>query len=224
MSKALSFVRLDFITVKPYLTLKSLAIMLISPLFIMIATGVDNMAMTVIAVYSMLYVSYPFAICDKNNMDALYPTLCVTRKTVVLGRYLYTLAFDACAGVVGLAFTIISLTVKQKPIVWTETLLMFFALFIAVSILQTVQLPIYFKLGYEKSKVMAYLPIIGFGLVVIAFQKIISKGGVPTSVSNCLAWLEANSLIAALIGIIIWFALIVISCSISCSFYEKRDF
>lgn len=172
-----------------------------------------------------MYVSYPFAICEKNNLDALYPTLSISRATVVLGRYLFALAFDLCAALLGLAFSLVSLSVSQNMDEIFVALLTMLATFIAVSLIEAIQLPIYFKLGYGKAKVMAYLPYVVFFLAVLAISKLMPEGGgLPQWASGLLGWITANAPLAALLGGILWLGGMILSYQTSLAYYKKRDF
>lgn len=225
MNKVLSFVRLDFITVKPYFTPKNLAIMIAAPLIILTSTGTDTTSVGMFVVFAALYISYPFAICERNGMDALYPTLSISRRTVVLGRYLFALAFDICAAITGIVVTFAVLFVMQKTLNVSETMLTMLVMFIMVSIIEAVQLPIYFKLGYNKAKVMAYLPFVGFFLVTVVVGRFIPvDNGLSEGITSFIGWVESNPFIAASIGIMIWFGLMFISYQIALSYYSKRDF
>lgn len=225
MNKALSFVRLDFVTVKPYFTLKNFAIIIVAPLIILISTGVSTMTVGMFVIIAVLYVNYPFAVCEKNGMDALYPTLSINRRTVVLGRYLFALAFDLCAALMGLVLTFVPLSVMQKTVNVGEMMLTLLATFAVVSLIEAVQLPIYFKLGYSKAKVVAYLPFIGFWLAAMAVNRFLPEvGSLPEEISGFFGWFASNPYIAVLFGIIIWFGLMLISYQKSLSYYSKRDF
>lgn len=225
MNKALSFVHLDFVTIKPYFSLKNLAIIIIAPLFLLISTGASTMGVGMFVIFSAMYISYPFVICEKNNMDTLYPTLSLNRKTIVLGRYLFALSFNLCALLMGIVVTFTTLFIMRRPINTAELLLTAFAMLAITTIIEAVQFPIYFKLGYEKAKLLAYMPFIGFWLGALGINSLISKiGGLPENVSGFLGWLAANPNLAVLSGAVIWLGLMLVSLQISLSFYNKRDF
>ncbi len=90
MIKPLAFARLDFITIKPYLTVKNLII------FAMVAAAINlymggSASIGIIMAYATVYVSYPFALGEKNGVDMLYSTLSISRGNVVAGRYIFAL-------------------------------------------------------------------------------------------------------------------------------------
>ncbi|MCL1965454.1 MAG: hypothetical protein FWF69_10445 [Firmicutes bacterium] len=58
MHKALSFIQLDFITVKPYLTVKSLLLFVGVALFMIISNDSAAAAIAILMVFAALYASY----------------------------------------------------------------------------------------------------------------------------------------------------------------------
>lgn len=224
MNKALSFIRLDFITVKPYFTLKNLLIFSLVALIMMISSGTSVSAIAMLMVYAALYVSYPFAVGEQNGIDALYTTLSVKRSTVVLGRYLFALIIDVCAGLFAYTFTFVALTVMQKDFNALESLVVTLVMLLLYSIVQTVQLPIYFKLGYAKAKILAYMPFIGLALITLVVTNFMKDSFSLSQISDFFGWFAANPLMAVLFGVVIWLGIVVISYQISLSYYSKRDF
>lgn len=224
MNKALSFIWLDYITVKPYLTLKNLIIFIVVALIMIINSGVSASAIGILMVYSALYVTYPFAVGEKNGIDALYTTLSIKRSTVVLGRYLFALVVDICSGLFAYILSFALLTVLQKDFNAWESLLITLVMFLVYSVLQAIQLPIFFKLGYTKAKFSAYLPFVGFPLVILVFTNFLKDTFSIEQVADFFEWFAANPLIAVLFGAIIWLGLMVISYQTSLAYYNKREF
>ncbi|AFQ43356.1 ABC-2 transporter permease [Desulfosporosinus meridiei] len=224
MNKALSFIRLDFITVKPYLTLKNLIIFIVVALIMIINSGVSAAAIGILMVYSSLYVTYPFAVGEKNGIDALYTTLSIKRSTVVLGRYLFALVVDICSGLFAYILSFALFTVLQEGFNAWESLLITLVMFLVYSVLQAIQLPIFFKLGYTKAKFFSYLPFVGFPLVILVLTKFLKDTFSIEQVADFFEWFAANPLIAVLFGAILWLGLMVISYQTSLAYYDKREF
>ncbi len=222
MSRTLSFVKLDFITIKPYITVKNMIIFAAVALVMIITSGEGVTAIGMTMVFGTLYVSYPFAVGEKNGIDSLYATLSLTRRTVVFGRYLFALIVDLCAGLVSLLISFIILTAMQKEFNLQESLIVALVVFIIFSILQAFQLPLYFKLGYAKAKFAAYLPFVGFPLAIFLFTGMLRSK--TQSLAFILEWAAANTLISYLMGIAIWSVIMIISYHAALAFYKKRDF
>lgn len=223
MIKALKFVRLDFITVKPYLTLKNLIIFLIVPIILILSSDVGASVISMFMMFAAMYVGYPFAVGEKSDIDALYTTLSIGRGTVVLGRYLFALVFNLSAMVLACIYLFVVFTIMQRNFDILESLAVALVSFIIFSIIQAIQLPIYFKLGYAKAKMLAYLPFIGFFVVIYAFTKLVSTNYM-SQIAAFINLVAANSFFAAAVGIIIWLGIMVISCMVSITLYKKQDF
>lgn len=224
MNKMLSFVRLDYITVKPYLTLKNLLIFLVVALIMITSSGSSVSAIAMLMVYATLYVSYPFAVGEKNGIDALYVTLSIKRSTVVLGRYVFALIVDVFAGLLAFSFSFVVLTVMQKEFNVLESGVVMLVMFLLYIIIQATQLPIYFKLGYAKAKLLAYMPFVGLFVITLAVTNLLKDSFSLPQIMSFFGWFAANPLVAVLLGLLILVGIIVISYRTSLRFYNKRDF
>ncbi len=220
-SKLISFIKLDFLSLKPYS--KSILLLIIMALFFGIYFGEPTTVISIVMVYLVLIMSYPFSISEKNNMDSLYASLAINRKKIVLSRYLCA-AFIAIAAVllsVGFSF-IVSIASNNKfnfgEISFTVCImLMFFSLVISF------QYPLYFKLGYNKSKMYGLIPIfiLSFGVMILSSSNI-QFGGVFKDI-------DINSLISANTSLInislltLSGILLTISFFVSYKFYNKKE-
>ena len=224
MSKALSFVRLDFITVKPYITTKNLLILLVAVVALSFNNTGSVVLIGIIMAFALMYSSYPFAIGEKNGIDQLYSTLPMSKRSVVLGRYGFVLAFDVMSGVAACIFSFALQTILRQTFSLYETLLTVLLLFVIYTFFQAIQLPIYFKLGYAKAKFLAYMPIAVFPLVAVAVGSRFSKVDWVGLVDSMLLWVSYNKLLAIAIITIIWITIMFVSYNISFGFYKKREF
>ena len=224
MSKALSFVRLDFITVKPYITTKNLLILLVAVVALSFNNTGSGVLIGIIMAFALMYSSYPFAIGEKNGIDQLYSTLPMSKRSVVLGRYGFVLAFDVMSGVAACIFSFAFQTILRQTFSLYETLLTVLLLFVIYTFFQAIQLPIYFKLGYAKAKFLAYMPIAVFPLVAVAVGSRFSKVDWVGLVDSMLLWVSYNKLLAIAIITIIWITIMFVSYNISFGFYKKREF
>ena len=168
MNEILSFAKLDYITIKCYLTFKNLVMFLLIFTFMGYFTGEVAAPIGMMMMYSTIYASYPFAVGDTNGIDTLYATLPITRKNIVIGRYVFALCLNVIVGIIGFVISGFLMVLLGKGYNWKETAIVLLFCFAAFSILEFVQLPIYFKLGYAKAKFLVYLPLVGFPVVVMA--------------------------------------------------------
>jgi len=224
MSKILLFVKLDFITVKPYLTIKNLFVLLIAVTALSINNAAGGVLLGIVMAFALMYSSYPFAVGEKNGIDQLYATLPIGKRNVVLGRYGFVVALDVMSGIAACIFLFIMQTALQRTFNLQETLLTVLVLFAVYTFLQAIQLPIYFKLGYAKAKFLAYLPLAVFPLVTISVGTRFSEVDWILLVENALAWISDNQFFAVAVSVIVWTAIMSVSCGISLSFYKKREF
>jgi hypothetical protein len=226
MSKLKSFVRLDFMTVKPYFTVNNLLIFAALALFLSAVNGTLQMSFGIGFMLGTLFISYPFAIGEKSNMDALYATISVNRKTVVLGRYLFTFLLNICAVVFSFVFA--TFGVRFANIFQSDGGSDSFFLILALSgllvLVQTVQLPIFFKLGYTKARFVSIVPFALFMGCYGAFMSLAKNSGVLTKVSASLAGILNNGALTAVFAALVLALAVYVSYVLSVSFYSKREF
>ena len=224
MNKAISFVRLDFITIKPYLTAKNLLLFVGVALIMLIVNNSPAGAIGLLMSCAALYASYPFAVGEKSNIDVLYTTLSIKRETVVLGRYLFAMIIDILAGFFTFIFSFAVQIVRSRSFDTIEALATVSVLFMVFSIIQAAQLPVYFKLGYTKAKFIAYIPFVVLPLAILAGSNFLFDYLSSERLKGMYEWLAQNTLWAALTGVMLWLVFVAVSYLMSLSFYKKREF
>ncbi|SEO99782.1 ABC-2 transporter permease [Amycolatopsis saalfeldensis] len=115
--------------------------------------------------------SYPFQVSDKAKLETLYAVLPVTRRSLLLGRYLWSLAIFVCYSVVGMAASLVSAHVQNiafaGPAV-AEVLAISWAAF-ALNI--SIQYPLYVRFGYLRAGLLGtILPIAVAAVAVTRFH------------------------------------------------------
>ena len=222
---AINFARLDYFTIKPYLTWKSILIFLAVIVFLAYGTSEAAMIVSMCMMYSVIFACYPFAVGDKNSLDTLYFTLPVTKKNIVIGRYLFTISLNLIMLVISYLISLIIITALNvmsfDPIVNLLTALVCFALF---TFIEAIQLPIYFKLGYTKAKFLAYIPLIAFPASVVAMTAIVDRDKLISTLTNVIAWMGNNIIITVLACLAVWLGIMFLSMLLSLKFYAKREF
>jgi hypothetical protein len=223
MNNLAAFVRMEFITAKPYMTGK----VLIAYAGLLCFMTVMSTSAATLAGFSLmiatLNLSFIFATCEKNNMDALYVTLAVKKRTVVLGRYLFSLFMDVCAILCALLFSLVlGVFVPESDLNMSanEALPAFTLIAAMFLVVQAVQFPIFFRFGYMKAK---YMSIIPFLLIVAGLPVLERLRGLPY-LPDVLIWAASN--IPAVCALICAVTVIIICVSyrLSLAFYGKRDF
>ncbi len=228
MSKLKAFVRLDFKTVKPYLTIKNLLIFAAVALFLSAINGTVEMSLGIGFMLGTIFISYPFAVGEKSNMDALYTTLSVKRKTVVLGRYLFVLLFNAFCLAFSFVFAAVGVLGARAAGAFQnsggDTLPIILAFSGIMILMQAVQLPIYFKLGYARAKFVSTIPFAVFIAGYFAFMSVAQDSEVMAKVSASLANVLNNRALFAVIAVLVLALAISVSYCLSLSAYRKREF
>jgi hypothetical protein len=215
---------MDFMTVKPYFTIRTLLIYAGVAVFLTYASGSAYSSVSVGMMLGTMFVGYPFAVGEKSNMDALYATLSVDRKTVVLGRYLFTLALNFLAVLSSFVLASVSLLAARRfdfALETADALWAVIALAIVFAVVQSVQLPIFFKVSYSKAKFLSVVPYLA---IMAGYFTVSLTGGdsirPPEFLLKLLDNIETSLLFAAFALLII----VYVSYNLSVSFYKKREF
>ncbi len=152
---------LDFYTLKPYFTLKNLLIYAGMAVFFGF-TSKNVFAMNG-ALFMMIGINVLslFAVGEQNGIDALYLTLPLDREKVVKGRYVFTFLLCIIMGIVGGIFTSLFGFAFFPGFSFAdvgENAVSIVALLLVYLVILMVQLPIFFRMGYQKAKGYAMLP------------------------------------------------------------------
>jgi hypothetical protein len=228
MSKVKAFLKLDFMSVKHYF--KPIAVMFYMLLAVIFThffgtlSGGIGYGMTL----GTLIMSYNFIVAENCDLDTLYSTLALGKKTIVFGRYLYTLILNSVVllGSIGCSMIGIFIKTKELPAFSFEV---FFSIAVVVALfifIQSIQMPMFFKLGYTKAKIFSIVPmffILTIGVTMSSFYK--HRENVLIEFLNVIGnFLEKNRIFPVL-SVVIFIALsLYISYKISVIFYKKREF
>ena len=227
MNKLKSFVRLDFVTSKPYFTAKNMIIYAGLAVYMAIMSKNIASSISIGMMLATVFVSHPFALAEKSNMDALYVTLGADRRTVVRGRYIFSLLLNLYAITFILLFSLITL-VFTRSLVNNEGLWVEFGAALALSaiflIVQATQIPMYFKLGYAKAKIMSILPFFLIAAFVTYFVMNAQGDGMPDGVNTFIQNLFGNALAIGAAVIAVLAVAMFVSYKLSLAFYRKREF
>lgn len=115
--------------------------------------------MAVMAAVTSLMVSSPFLGDERGHLDTLYGVLPVSRRTVVIGRALSVFSYYLVAAGLATAVTVVMATVRGDAIA-SEILIIAHASALAfVGLSMALQLPVFFRIGYSRGRLMAYAPV-----------------------------------------------------------------
>ncbi len=220
MNKTMSFVRLDFYALKPYK--RSLALLILIGLGMGVALRSMAVLSSIFMVGQVLVMAYPFAIGEKNGTDTLYATLSLRRRSVVRGRY----AFAVLVELIGILVILFSAAAYSAlfavDMVMQELFASICLLSFIVSLTVALQYPLYFKLGYTKAKVFTYIPLMLLSVAIGVLPSLAKE--MPNIDYNALLELVSrNPLLLYAVPVLSGWALLAVSCAISCGVYGKRD-
>ncbi len=221
MMKAVNVVRIDILTVKPYMKL-FLFLIAVGLMF-----GMGNrepyMIPPMFMIWASFFVAYPFSIGEKNSLDKLYGTFALKRKDIVAGRYIFSLF----AAVLSMIFAILSVyasSVYIKKDIEIEALSFVICFgFLMFAAVISFQIPMYFKVGYTKAKILTYLPLMLIGFVASMISFISSDSTVGRLFSDIGKFLEEKTYIAYVMFLGASIMIVYISYLISRRIYEKKD-
>jgi hypothetical protein len=229
MNKLLPFVKLDFITAKHYLNGKYLLIY--AAVTMLLTMQSDNLLSSVGVglMIGTLNIAYPFVIGEKSGMDALYISLAVSRRTVVLGRYIFSLLLDVCAVLCALLLSLAGGAVMPGRDFGggPGTFAGFLVLGAFFLLVQAIQLPIFFRLGYAKGKFVSIVP---FALIMAAVGAVVGlrdfsgNPADPAAIPSFFLWASRNALTIQAAVCLAILAAFFASYRLSLVFYKKRDF
>jgi hypothetical protein len=109
----------------------------------------------------------------------------------------------------------------QTAVVWSsETPITALMLVATVWFFQAIQLPIYFKFGYTKARMLSILPFFAILAGTMLFMNISDAG---RGISQLFPDLASSNLILPLVAVAL-LAIVLISYKLSAGFYTKREF
>lgn len=185
----------------------------------------DPMFPASVIAFSYIIVQSACAYDDKNKSDILLNSLPLKRNTIVMARYISTYIFTAIAVLYYILLTgiikILELPLKVYPV----SLEGFIGALFIIVLVTGMYFPIFFKVGYIKSKKVNFLlffgVIFGFGV----FLPELIKNNNAAIIQGILQFFSNQSDIQLAVEIFaVMILLLVISYMISLNFYRKREF
>ncbi len=210
-------VNLDYISIKPYFTLKNLIIMICLYLVYFFITSNPLTANSAILIFSIVYSSYPFLIGEEAGIDSLYRIFGIKSEKVVIGRYVFALLLFIFALLISIVFsTIFSFFVETADI--REFLATSLAYLLVYLVFISLKYPLYFKFGYKKAKSISALTFVLIGLLSFLVMAL------KDSLNDLFLFMENNIFMTLLISLLLVLLIVFISIKVSQKLYKKRDF
>mgnify|MGYP002528582248 CR=1 FL=1 len=176
MTSVMGMVKLDFLTVKSQSKL-FLILAAITAYFAMMGSSFPILCATC-SWFAVLMAANVFISQEKNGLERLYSTLSLRPGGVVLGRYLFML----CTHLFSLAVLVVFYCgiglIRHMALDLQEIVFGFCLSLLFFCLIEGIQLPLFFKMGYAKAKLWSLLPFIAvMGLLALpvfsdAFQNV----------------------------------------------------
>lgn len=215
-------IKKDFMIQKRFVLLGLLYVVFF--MFAFQGMGKAGFSAGIVAVSYML-INNTLAYDDKNKAELMLNSLPVKRRTIVFAKYISIFAFFGL-GVV--AYLLVRAGLKLSGVQFSFVPIspegVLGALF-SVTLLNSLHLPLFFKWGYLKSKMVNFVLFFAIffgGLTGIDFLKNRSDlawvNGITKAINNLSGLQFTLSFLAFILTIIL------ISVALSLRFYQKRDF
>lgn len=174
-----SFVRLDLSSWFPRTqTLLTLGLVVV----VGVLLPIPGMAIVAAAMVTSLMVSAPFLGDERGRLDTLYGLLPVSRRTVVVGRALSICSYFIVAIALATVVTLITAAARDRAVAGEILLIALAVAFAFVGLALALQLPVLFRIGYSRGRLMAYAP----ALVVAGLAWLLQAIGVQLPFQQAL--------------------------------------
>lgn len=217
-----SLILKDFLIQKKTL-LFSFAYILI---LIYIFQGIEYVIFPVcIGAFTYILMSTACAHDDKNKADIMLNSLPLKRENIVLARYFSIYVFTLVGTVAYWLITNIIVMINLPVDVYPITISGFFGAIYAVTLINSIYFPVYFKVGYIKSRILNLIMFFAlfFGLSnLIEFLK--SNQSNPFIYKTMELFNGLSDVKMGLILSAILIAILLISFTLSIVFYRNREF
>ncbi len=165
------------------------------------------------------FVGSSFYLYEKNNLSKLYGILPLGKNEVVIGRYLYALAFGVANGIATslLAYLIAWIVhARMSPL---EFLTFAFAPFAYFCLYVAVLFPIYFEFPYSKVYIITNLPF----PAVVALAYLLRKDNLLQQLQQVIQYFTANQNMIWVTGFGLGLLLLLVSCPLSIWIHQKSE-
>ncbi|NMA70183.1 MAG: ABC-2 transporter permease [Desulfitobacterium sp.] len=201
---------------------------LLLPVFIFFLGFYSPLLVIPMSVFMFLSFSInPFAVEEKGELNNLYLTLPVSRKSIVTGRYLLSLIMLLCGIVTGtLLMPLVNKFSLSKWYIGIEGYIAIIALScLLYAFLNLFMFPILFRFGYNKGKFWGfYLPVVLFAILFSSYVGFSSMPQYSTLTLDFIVFASENLLLVSGCLAALATVILLLSYLLSLKLYSKRDF
>jgi len=178
---------------------------------------VPGMAIVAAALVTSLMVSAPFLGDERGHLDILYGVLPVSRGTIVVGRALSVFSYYLVASVIATATTIATEVAREGAISAEPLIIAHAVAFAFVGVSVAFQLPVLFRIGYSRGRLMAYAP----AFLIAGLAWLVQAVGATASIQRSLEGISVTTVGVA--GVLIGIVGIILAVALSTRFYRSRE-
>lgn len=215
---AIKVFKLDLLSIKPYLTIKNLIILIGLGTLYGVLSQNPAFVLATVQMFAILFSGYPFMVGEESGIDPLYKLFSISPKDVVKGRYLLATVSVIIMLVVGVIMAmVIGLAYPMEDLL-NSLLLTAPCIGMISLIIIFIEYPIYFKYGYKKGKTLTAVPmlLLAIGAVCSTYFN--------ESLKAILQFLVMSPFMAMAVICIIFIIIIGVSLQLSNKLYARRDF
>lgn len=210
-------IRLDLISMRPYITFKNFAVMTFIAFLYMYIMKSPVITISMAVLFGIIFSSYPFLLGENSGIDGLYRIYGINSRGLVIARYILAYIIFFTVSIFGIIYYLLIALVKDYQI-GTDIFGMIGINFLFFTLMIAFQYPIFFKYGYAKAKTFGFLPIFIIGIIGMLVESLIKD------FSPVINFVKENQTMI-LIGLFVLIVFIVIiSIKLSLNFYKQRDF
>ena len=215
---AIKVLKLDLLSIKPYLTIKNLIILIGLGTLYGVLSKNPAFVLATVQMFAVLFSGYPFMVGEESGIDPLYKLFSISSKDVVKGRYLLATVSVVIMLVVGVVMTMLIGLAYPMEDLFYSLLLAAPCIGLISLIIIFIEYPIYFKYGYKKGKTLTAVPmlLLAIGAVCSAYFN--------ESLKSILQFLVMNPFLAIAVICIIFIIIVGVSIQLSNKLYARRDF
>ena len=223
MDKVIQAGRLDLMTLKSYV--KPHMLVLFAGIALFMGFSVENlMSIAFGSMIGFLFVSYPFALAERDNLNTLYASLPVSRLKMVIGRYLFAAIIVFIGMASGSVLSAVAMLADKKTVDLTIIATTAASLFVAFVILLCIQFPLYYKLGYAKGRLVVFMPLMLVSAVGLFVGNNIKDTAVWAKLIAAAQWVETHPQLSAAIVFLALALSVIVSIFASVKLSEKNEY
>ena len=215
---AIKVLKLDLLSIKPYLTIKNLIILIGLGTLYGVLSKNPAFVLATVQMFAVLFSGYPFMVGEESGIDPLYKLFGISSKDVVKGRYLLATVSVIIMLVVGVIMAMLIGLAYPMEDLFHSLLLAAPCIGLISLIIIFIEYPIYFKYGYKKGKTLTAVPmlLLAIGAVCSTYFN--------ESLKSILQFLVMSPFMAMAVICIISIIIIGVSLQLSNKLYARRDF